>query len=482
MIEASKSRLGAWRRINMRNVEHLIGVEFIHDLYNRYEPKINSIRFRHTKTVWKNGIVTSFAPECEWERLGSILCYRYASLDPILLKYTKQLYERKREHFHEFIKYLSKINLIKVADKDLAILLVNFQSIVLGELYVLNFVQVECGLNAAVKSVLINALKDKGKAEEAFIELIKTDIPTESQKERRRLYLLAKKWRIIKCLGLYSEAAAQKDVHRHTEKFRYLYSAYGESPKCFDDFWALFQFFLNGSLPPPPFSFSFRLFSPGSKMMLRKINSRHLSVLLPLLIKGGIFRDTNKALLGQSMRYRFDILDEIANRKLETRSNLNFYLLSEIVDLLSSHTKLTPEVIHGRKSQGIEFVRSEDFSLCNDQEPDDVSETQNVLLRGQGASKGKCRGVCKIVLTKNDAYKVNKGEIMVAIGTDFDLIEAMYRSSAVITEEGGILSHASVVCRELGKPCCIGVKDATKILKDGQMIELDAVEGKVSLI
>ncbi len=71
---------------------------------------------------------------------------------------------------------------------------------------------------------------------------------------------------------------------------------------------------------------------------------------------------------------------------------------------------------------------------------------------------------------------------MIAIGTDFDLIEAMYRSAAVITEEGGILSHASVVCRELGKPCCIGVKDATRLLRDGQRIRADATHGTITFI
>lgn len=51
-----------WKRINMRNVDDLLGVEFIHDLYNRHEPKINSIRFRHTITIWKDGIANSYAP------------------------------------------------------------------------------------------------------------------------------------------------------------------------------------------------------------------------------------------------------------------------------------------------------------------------------------------------------------------------------------------------------------------------------------
>lgn len=99
-----KNKSVEWRRINMRNVAHLMGVEFIHDLYNRYEPKINSIRFRHTITIWKDGIVNSYAPVHEWNRLGEVLGYQYYSLDPLMIENTKRLYRRKRKYFHEFIK------------------------------------------------------------------------------------------------------------------------------------------------------------------------------------------------------------------------------------------------------------------------------------------------------------------------------------------------------------------------------------------
>jgi pyruvate,water dikinase len=58
---------------------------------------------------------------------------------------------------------------------------------------------------------------------------------------------------------------------------------------------------------------------------------------------------------------------------------------------------------------------------------------------------------------------------------------AIQSSSGVITEEGGLLSHASVVCRELGIPCGIAVVDATKIIVDGSHIRLDATNGKVFL-
>lgn len=103
-----KNKSVEWKRINMRNVAHLMGVEFIHDLYNRHEPKINSIRFRHTITIWKDGIVNSYAPIHEWNRLGEVLGSQYYSLDLLLIESTKTLYQRKREYFHAFIKNSNK--------------------------------------------------------------------------------------------------------------------------------------------------------------------------------------------------------------------------------------------------------------------------------------------------------------------------------------------------------------------------------------
>jgi phosphohistidine swiveling domain-containing protein len=73
------------------------------------------------------------------------------------------------------------------------------------------------------------------------------------------------------------------------------------------------------------------------------------------------------------------------------------------------------------------------------------------------------------------------GDIMVAIGTDFDLIEIMNMSGGIITEEGGLLSHASVVSRELNKPCLIGVSNATKEFKDGDFVTLNATDGTITL-
>lgn len=469
----------------MRNVAHLLGVEFIHDLYNRHDPAINSIRFRHTITIWKDGIVNSYAPEHEWERLRDLLGCQYYNLDKNLIESTKKLYRRKRKKFHTFMRILKKTDLSSLSNDGLLFLLIRFQSIVLGELYVINFVQVEHGLNSAIRLIIQEETKDKTKVDKIYTNLIQTEKNSASQKQKRALYSLVRKWKFLKKISLYNENVAKADIKKHCEKYKYLFSAYGENPPDFNFFWLDFQNYFNKKTLRLNSVIFPRLIAKKSRKSLKQIKNKKLYILIPLLISGGIFRDTNKAFLGQSVKYRFKILDEIARRNIEKRESLDFYLLSEIADLLRYSKKVSQDEIDNRKKQGVILTRFEDVK-----EHSDISELiKNInesrdksnLLKGFCASQGECIGKCKIVLNKNDAQKVEKGDIMIAIGTDFDLIDAMYRSSAVITEEGGILSHASIVCREINKPCCIGVKDCTKILKDGQKIEVNATKGEIHI-
>ncbi len=77
---------------------------------------------------------------------------------------------------------------------------------------------------------------------------------------------------------------------------------------------------------------------------------------------------------------------------------------------------------------------------------------------------------------------MQKGDILVSIATDPDIVPAMKKAAAIVTEQGGVTSHAAIVSRELGTPCVIGTKIATKVFKDGDLVEVDAVKGIVKLI
>ncbi|MCX6794451.1 MAG: PEP-utilizing enzyme [Candidatus Falkowbacteria bacterium] len=103
-------------------------------------------------------------------------------------------------------------------------------------------------------------------------------------------------------------------------------------------------------------------------------------------------------------------------------------------------------------------------------------------IRGQAACLGRARGTVKIINSIKDMKKMNQGDILVSIATNPDIVPAMKKAAAIITEQGGITSHAAIVSREFNTPCIIGTKIATRVLKDGDLVEVDAEKGIVRII
>lgn len=104
------------------------------------------------------------------------------------------------------------------------------------------------------------------------------------------------------------------------------------------------------------------------------------------------------------------------------------------------------------------------------------------LIKGTTAYPGKVKGVVKIILDPTKADHFNEGDILVTGMTRPEYLALMQKAGAFVTDSGGILSHAAIVARELKKPCVIGTQVATKVLKDGDIIEVDAEAGVVRII
>lgn len=103
-------------------------------------------------------------------------------------------------------------------------------------------------------------------------------------------------------------------------------------------------------------------------------------------------------------------------------------------------------------------------------------------ITGQVGCVGRARGTVRIIIRPKDMVKMKQGDILVSIATDPDIVPAMKKAAAIVTEQGGVTSHAAIVSRELNIPCVIGTKIATKVLKDGDMVEVDATRGIVKKI
>jgi len=108
--------------------------------------------------------------------------------------------------------------------------------------------------------------------------------------------------------------------------------------------------------------------------------------------------------------------------------------------------------------------------------------SQKLLYKALAANSGTVQGKVKIVRGVEDNAKFRDGEILVTIMTNPTMVMMMARAAAIITDTGGITCHAAITAREMGIPCVVATKTATKDLKDGQEVLVDGNKGEVYLI
>ncbi|MDP3741991.1 MAG: phosphoenolpyruvate synthase, partial [Candidatus Micrarchaeota archaeon] len=106
-------------------------------------------------------------------------------------------------------------------------------------------------------------------------------------------------------------------------------------------------------------------------------------------------------------------------------------------------------------------------------------ENEEALVKGLPASPGLVSGPVRLILDIKELYKVKKGDVLVTQMTTPDYVPAMKRACAIVTDEGGTTAHAAIVSRELGVPCIVGTGNATQVLKEGEIVTVDAAHGSV---
>ena len=106
-------------------------------------------------------------------------------------------------------------------------------------------------------------------------------------------------------------------------------------------------------------------------------------------------------------------------------------------------------------------------------------EPHHALINGRGASAGLATGKVKIIQSPLDGIAADT--IMVCSRTTPELVGQMQKAIAIVTDQGGILSHAAIIARELNKPCIVGTGNATQILHNGQIITVDGAKGTADL-
>ena len=213
------------------------------------------------------------------------------------------------------------------------------------------------------------------------------------------------------------------------------------------------------------------------------------AVLVDTLSEAIFFRSWRTERMYRNVQYLQNFLTVTAGLiGLKDVNDIFLLTPNEVSSLLEENKPANVEMINERKSGFVLFADNKNTTIYSGEI---LTEAKNGIvfleqnnskeIKGQTAFPGKATGKVLLILSKDDFNKFRSGHILVSHSTTPDYVPIMKESLAIITDEGGILSHASVISRELKIPCIIGTKNATQVLKDGDLVEVDAEKGVVKI-
>jgi pyruvate,water dikinase len=172
----------------------------------------------------------------------------------------------------------------------------------------------------------------------------------------------------------------------------------------------------------------------------------------------------------------------VARGVLEKQEDFFFLSIPEIERIATGELGVTwvREQIPKRRLEFARHMRANPpLVVRSDGKPVVKPTAAGPILRGTPVSWGTAKGPARILLDPSDGALLQRGEILVAPFTDPGWTPLFLTAGALVMEIGGIMSHGAVVAREYGIPAVVGVKDATRVLRDGEMIEVDGATGEV---
>lgn len=217
------------------------------------------------------------------------------------------------------------------------------------------------------------------------------------------------------------------------------------------------------------------IFDAFGDFMVTKIYRRYAQVYAVYRMEV-ILREIAKRLRLTLMQVKFMLPQEIKLALLQ--KNFSTHFVRSKFNEIRKRAKFC--VYYAEKNNDLVFIDKKARNLAKLVQEAKTEKVKEIY--GQCGCVGRAKGQVKIINESRDMQKMKKGDVLVSIMTQPDLVPAMKKASAIVTEQGGVTSHAAIVSREMRIPCVIGTKIATKVLRDGDVVEVDATKGVVKKI
>ena len=286
------------------------------------------------------------------------------------------------------------------------------------------------------------------------------------------------------------DLAGTKNISEHQKKYFWLKNSYNGAQLLFNDFFAERQRKVSKDIKE-------KMLEKMAIMEQKKLEVKkkfHLTSEIMDISKaisyGVGWQDERKKYILIVLGYQDLMLNEIARRFKYHKDDLCNAWYYEIARILKGDN-LHNELKKRRPGFGVWY-----YKTCKNLTPQEVKYYWNTYqekaisaeikeLKGVVASQGAksfVKGRVKILLNPSEIKSFKDGEVLVAPMTSPEYIFAIRKASAIITDVGGLTQHAAVVSRELNIPCIVGTRNATQVLKDGDLVTLDIAKGLVKKV
>jgi len=419
--------------------------------------------------IYKNGY-------CEWNYLEDDFLNHSNKIlgslekNPNYLKEKRELYNRQ---FEEVNKLFQKAhNASNLSDQDIFELLSGFGKLLgttVGTSHLLESISLR--LERDLRKIMEG--REKGKALNKDFSIL-TSPATRSFISKKDEAL----WKIKNSAPAEKEKLAEKFI----QDFFWIKTSYSGS-----EFLTVSSVLKEASNASRPVAQDFEELVEEKKTILEKYGfserEKQLVVLAEFLID---WQDDRKEKILKGVYALECLLHEVSKRHKLNLDSLEHLLPNEIPDAIKSNKV---EALAQRRKKNTIFVITPDKALdFYDKDFEEFEKTvsknqaETETIMGTAASLGTAVGHANICKTLESIEKFKEGSILVASMTRPEYVPAMKKAAAIVTDEGGLLCHAAIVSRELGIPCVVGTKVATKVLKDNDLVEVRANHGLVRKI
>nr|EGQ40198.1 MAG: phosphoenolpyruvate synthase/pyruvate phosphate dikinase [Candidatus Nanosalinarum sp. J07AB56] len=186
-----------------------------------------------------------------------------------------------------------------------------------------------------------------------------------------------------------------------------------------------------------------------------------------------------------------NMFEEIARRAGLDYRDLIHLTVPEIKEALRGK-EITEDLVDSRREEYIVYLVGDEISVIEGEEAKEhISELETegsedakrqASIEGTVAQRGQVESEVRLVFEDEDVEKVREGDILVSPMTTPDMMVGIMDAEGIVTDEGGVASHAAIVSRELGIPCVIGTEVATSVLQDGDKVRIDGETGIVEIL